>query len=172
MVFIRAEGYVSQQSPTPEKPKGEFFPWVETSQRSPGSGCEEAGSINFQVVQHFSRSVTIFFLCFTTNSVLVLFLVLCEVSIHVFVHVCVQAKNSNGTTVRTFSNFNLLRGRCTLLPVPSALMSLCAPELYNWLAFHFNCPCTCTCHRVWPCLLKELLVVVPKLMSMYMFRAI
>ena len=31
------------------------------------------------------------------------------------------------TTVRTFSNFNLLCGHCTLLPFPSALMSLCAP---------------------------------------------
>ena len=51
-----------------------------------------------------------------TNGVLVLaflFLVLCEVSINVFVHVRVQAKNSNGTTVRTFSNFNLLRGHDT-----------------------------------------------------------
>jgi len=26
IVSIRAEGYVSQQSPTPEKPDGEFFP--------------------------------------------------------------------------------------------------------------------------------------------------
>ena len=42
-----------------------------------------------------------------------------------FVHVHVQAKNSN----RTFSNFNLLRGRCTLVPFPSAFMSLCAPGL-------------------------------------------
>ena len=38
----------------------------------------------------------------------------------------VQAKNSNGITVRTFPKFNLLRGRCTLLPFPSALTSLCA----------------------------------------------
>ena len=34
-----------------------------------------------------------------------------------------RAKNSNGTTVRTFSNFNLLRDHCTLLPFPSALTS-------------------------------------------------
>ena len=27
----------------------------------------------------------------------------------------VHAKNSNGTSVGTFSKFNLLRGRCTLL---------------------------------------------------------
>jgi len=64
-----------------------------------------------------------------SNSVLVLFLVLCEVSVHVFVHVRVQAKNSNGTTVRTFSNFNLLCGCCTLLPFPSTLTSLCAPRI-------------------------------------------
>ena len=74
-----------------------------------------SGWIDYVVVQHFSRSVTISFLCFTANSVLVLFLILCEVSVHVFVHICVQAKNSTGTTVRTFSNFNLLRGFCTLL---------------------------------------------------------
>jgi len=30
--------------------------------------------------------------------------------------ILVWAKNSNGTTIRTFSNFNLLHGRCTLLP--------------------------------------------------------
>ena len=41
--------------------------------------------------------------------------------------ILVRAKNSNGTTVRTFSNFNLLHGRCTLLPFPSALTSSCAP---------------------------------------------
>jgi len=58
---------------------------------------------------------------------LFLFLVLCGVSIDMFVHVRVRARNSNGTTVRTFSNFNLLHGRCTLLPFPSALTSLCAP---------------------------------------------
>jgi len=82
-----------------------------------------SGWIDYVVVQHFSRSVTISFLCFTMNSVLVLFLVLCEVSVHVFVHVHVQAKSSNGTTVRTFSNFNLLCGSCTLIPSLSALTS-------------------------------------------------
>jgi len=40
--------------------------------------------IGYVVVQHFSRSVTISILCFTTYSVLVLFLVLCEVSVHVY----------------------------------------------------------------------------------------
>jgi len=44
------------------------------------------------------------------------FLVLCGVSVHVFVHVRVQPKNSNWTTMRMFSNFNLLHGCCTLLP--------------------------------------------------------
>ena len=39
----------------------------------------------------------------------------------------VRAKNSNKTTVGTFSNFNLLCGHCMLLPFPSALTSLCAP---------------------------------------------
>ena len=35
--------------------------------------------------------------------------------------ILVRAKNSNRTTMRMFSNFNLLRGCCTLLPCPSAL---------------------------------------------------
>jgi len=38
---------------------------------------------------------------------------------------------SNGTTVRMFSNFNLLRGRCILLPFPSALTS-CAAHEYQY----------------------------------------
>ena len=46
--------------------------------------------------------------------------------------ILVRAKNSNGTTVRTFSNFNLLRGHCMLLPFPSALTSLCAPVSTHW----------------------------------------
>ena len=37
-----------------------------------------------------------------------------------------HANNSNETTVVTFSNCNLLHGHYTLLPFPSALMSLCA----------------------------------------------
>jgi len=41
--------------------------------------------------------------------------------------------NSNRTTVRRFSNFNLLRGRCTLLPFCFALTSLCAPVGTNRL---------------------------------------
>ena len=39
----------------------------------------------------------------------------------------VRAKNSNGTSVGTFSKFNLLRGRCTLLLSLPLLTSLCAP---------------------------------------------
>jgi len=75
-------------------------------------------------------SVTVSFLCFTTDCVLVLaylFLILCEVFVRMFVQVCVQDKNSNGTTMRTFSNLNCLHSSCMLLPFPSTLMSLCAP---------------------------------------------
>ena len=43
-----------------------------------------------------------------------------------------HAENSNGTTVRTFSNFNLLRDHCMLLPFPSTLTSLCTPETTEW----------------------------------------
>ena len=39
----------------------------------------------------------------------------------------VRAKNSNGTSVGTFSKFNLLRGHCTLLLSLPLLTSLCAP---------------------------------------------
>ena len=38
-----------------------------------------------------------------------------------------RAQNSNGTSVGTFSKFNLLRGRCTLLLSLPLLTSLCAP---------------------------------------------
>jgi len=41
--------------------------------------------------------------------------------------ILVWAKDSNGTTVRTFADFNLLCGHRTLLPFPYALTSLCAP---------------------------------------------
>jgi len=66
---------------------------------------------------------------------MVLFLVLCEVSEHVFVHIRAQSKNSSRTTVRTFSNFNLLRGRCmcgrcTLLPFPPLLRHYALLLLY------------------------------------------
>jgi len=75
-----------------------------------------------------------------SNGVLILvffFLILCGVSVQVFVHVCVQAKNSNGTTVRMFSKFNLLCGCCTLLPFPSILTSLCTPGNINVLGQSF-----------------------------------
>ena len=61
-----------------------------------------SGWIDYIVIQHGSRSVTMSFLCFTTNGVLVLaflFLILCGVSIHMFIHICVQAINIKGTTV-------------------------------------------------------------------------
>ena len=48
----------------------------------------------------------------------------CEVSIHVFVCIHIQAKYSNGTTVETFSNLIF----CTLLPFPSAFTSLCVVD--------------------------------------------
>jgi len=44
IVSVRAEGYVSQQSSTPEKLKGEFFLQMEMPQKSPRSGREVAGS--------------------------------------------------------------------------------------------------------------------------------
>jgi len=81
-----------------------------------------SGWIDYIVVQHFSRSVTVFFLCFTTNSVLVLFLVLCEVSVHVFVHVWIVM----GLPWEHFqiSIFCMVIARSfPLLP----LISLCAP---------------------------------------------
>ena len=63
-----------------------------------------SGWINYVVIQHFWKSATRSPFCFTTRGVRVLFflfLILCEVS---HVHIRVQAKNSNGTTVGTFSN--------------------------------------------------------------------
>ena len=87
------------------------------------------------------------FLCFTTNGVLVpafLFLVLSGVSIHVFVHIRVRAYNSNRTTVRTFSNFNLLCGHCMLLPFPSALTLLCVPD---YTCRSVECTISCSLYR-------------------------
>ena len=122
IVSVSVEGYVSQKSSTPEKPKGKFFPWLETPQRSPHLAVKRLDRLRsdtalHKVCRHFLPLLhykwypgTGFFI-----------LVLCGVSIHVFVLVRVQAKNSNGTTVRMFSNFNLLCGRCTLLPFPSLL---------------------------------------------------
>ena len=103
-VHVSAEGCVSQQSSTPEKLKRKVFPLV----KCPGGLLAWLWNhwIDYVVIRHFSRSITVSFLCFSTNSVLVLaflFLVLCEVPIHLFVHVHLQAKNSNGTTMETFS---------------------------------------------------------------------
>ena len=95
-----------------------------------------SGWIEYVGVQHFSRSVTISFLCFTTNAwwpgtgfslsrpLWSLHSCGCTHSL--------QAKNSNGTTMRTFSNFNLLRGRCMLLPFPSTLTSLLGEPIELW----------------------------------------
>jgi len=81
--------------------------------------------------------VTISFLCFTTNSVLVLFLVLCEVSVQVFVHLRVQAKNSNGTTLRTFSNFNLCVVVARSFPFLPLLHHICASaDMYRTTKMH------------------------------------
>ena len=128
IVSLKAEGYVSQQSSTEWKHPRGLLAWL------------WSGWVNYLVVQHFSRFVTISFLCFTTNGVLILvflFLILCGVSVHVLVRVRVQAKNSNRTTVRMFSKFNLLCGRCTLLSFPSILMSLCTPGNINVLGQSF-----------------------------------
>ena len=74
---------------------------------------------------HCTALLKLSFLCFTSVLVLAfLYFILCEVSVHMFVHICVQVKKSNGGM---FSKFNLLRGRCKLLTFPSALVSLCAP---------------------------------------------
>jgi len=42
-VSIRAEGYVSQQLSTPEKPKGKFFSVSGNTQEVSSLGCEVAG---------------------------------------------------------------------------------------------------------------------------------
>ena len=125
IVSVRAKGYVSQQSSTQEKLKRKFFPLVETPQRSPRLAVKWLDRLHsrtalLKVCHHF-LSLLHYKWCPGTGFSLSRGLVLCGVSVHVFVHVRIQAKNSNRTTVRTFSNFNLLHGRCMLLPFPSAL---------------------------------------------------
>ena len=89
IISVRAEGYVSQQSSTPEswressfhewkRPRGLLTLAVKRLDRL--HSCTAL----LKVCHHFLPLLT-------TNSVLVLFLVLCEVSVHVFVHVCIQA---------------------------------------------------------------------------------
>ena len=71
----------------------------------------------------------------------------------------VWAKNSNRTTVRTFSNFNLLHGRCMLLPFPSALTSLCAPVAVSWAIQHFRglmYSCACSSFRACGLIVSDL----------------
>ena len=74
---INAEGYVSQQSSTPEKLKEKFFPRVETSQRLPRLAVKWLDQL-----RHRTALLKMSLLCFTTNSVLVLaflYFILCEV---------------------------------------------------------------------------------------------
>ena len=57
---------------------------------------------------HRTALLKLSFLCFTTNSVLVLaflYFILCEVSVHMFVHICVQVKKSNGGNVFKIQSF-------------------------------------------------------------------
>jgi len=121
IVSVRPEGYVSQHSSTPEsRRESSFCKW----KRSRG-----LLALAVKRLDRLHSRTALLKVCHRFLPPLHIvswysFLVLCEVSIHVFVHVRVQAKNSNGTTVRTFSKFNLLHGRCTLLPFPSALTSL------------------------------------------------
>ena len=78
---LNAEGYISQQSSTPEKLKGKFFPRVETSRRLPRLAVKWLDQLH-----HHTALLKMSFLCFTTNSVLVLgflYFILCEVSVHV-----------------------------------------------------------------------------------------
>ena len=108
------------------KAEGKVCPWVETLWRSPCLAVKWL--VHLCCHTALLKVVTVSFLCFTTNCVLVLaylFLVLCEVFVRMFVQVHIQDKNSNGTTVKTFSSFNCLRSSCMLLPFLSTLMSLC-----------------------------------------------
>ena len=67
IMSVRAEGYVSQQLSTPENPKGKFS--CEWKRPSGLLAWLWRGWIDYAVVQHLSRSVTMSFL---TNGVLVL----------------------------------------------------------------------------------------------------
>ena len=67
------------------------------------------------------------------------FLILCEVSVHVFVHVCVQAKSSNGTTMETFSKFSLLHCCCTLLPFLPLLRHYVLCMHKSYYTYSSNC---------------------------------
>ena len=70
IVSVSVEGYVSQKSSTPEKPKeSSFRDW-----KHPRGLLTWlwSGWINYVVIQHFTKSVAISFLCFTTNGILVL----------------------------------------------------------------------------------------------------
>ena len=130
IVSVRAEGHVSQQSSTPE---GRVFS-VSGNVPEVSSLWLWSGWIDYVVIQRFSRSITISFLCFTINSVLLFLLVLCEVSVQVFLHVHVQAKNSNRTTLRAFSNFNLCVVVACSFPFFSLLRHYALLMLWIWSA--------------------------------------
>ena len=90
---------------------------------------------------HHTPLLTMSFHCFTTNGVVVLaflFPTPCQAFVHMFVHVCIQAKNSNGTTVGTFSNFNLMHGCCMLLPFPSTIHHYALLTLHRCCDYYFQ----------------------------------
>jgi len=95
--------------------------------------------INYVDVQYFSRSVTIPSSASLQMVSWYSFSSFVESPFMCLYTFAYKLKNSNGTTVRTFSNFNLLRGRCMFLPFPSALTSLCTPAIvyhkpaWKWL---------------------------------------
>jgi len=99
----------------------------------------------------YPSALTDTILCLTTNFAALLALSSVNEAI------LVQAKDSNGTTVRTFSNFNLLRGRCTLLPFPFLPLSrhyvllICASGKFPKGAV---CTCNISC-TMWEVLAKE-----------------
>ena len=91
IVSVRAEGYVSQQSSTPEsRRESSFRKW------------KRFGGLPPLAVKRLDRlrsRTALLKVChrfLPKHSVLVLFLVLCEVSVHVFVHVRVRAKIVTG----------------------------------------------------------------------------
>ena len=91
---------------------------------------------NYVVVQHFSKCVTISFLCFTTNSVLVLLLVLCEVSVLVLVHLRIQAKIVTGLSWEHFQTLIFCAVIAHSFPFLPLLRHICAPDMYWTTEMH------------------------------------
>jgi len=87
-----------------------LLPWVEMSKRSPHLAAKQLDRLHSRTgtSQGLSLPLLHYKWCPGTGFSLSWDLVLCGVSVHMFVHVRVQAKNSNRTTVRMFSYFNLL----------------------------------------------------------------